>query len=125
MSILSNHTEQRAIDIIAECLSHLQVLSSLEMTNEDDLAARKAEQCLLRIINGRPIEVIEVIRQQPVASIIENLYTLVQWPWVQELMEHEWFRLECYLLQAFADQEYFDSAYFVPITRIMEIHQRG
>jgi hypothetical protein len=48
----------------------------------------------------------------------ENVYVLVQWPWVQELMEYGWFRKECYLHQAFDGQPYPPSAYFVPIGRI-------
>lgn len=52
---------------------------------------------------------------------IDDLYILVKWPWVQELMEYDWFRQECLLHQAFDDQEYLSSAYFVPVARLMEI----
>lgn len=55
------------------------------------------------------------------AKTTEDLYVLVRWPWVQELMEYDWFRQECLLHQAFDDQEYLSSAYFVPATRLMEI----
>jgi len=44
-------------------------------------------------------------------------YILVRWPKVQDMMEESWFRSECYLLQAFDDQEHIDSAYFVPEER--------
>ena len=59
------------------------------------------------------------------SEIIDELYVLVKWPFVQDLMGYEWFRKECYLHNAFHDQEYLDSAYFVPITRIMEITRPG
>jgi hypothetical protein len=55
----------------------------------------------------------------------ENLYVLVCWPWVQELMEYPWFRPECCLYQAFDDQEHLDSAYFVPLGRLREIGKPG
>ena len=51
----------------------------------------------------------------------EDVYVLVHWPWVQDLMEYPWFRQECILYQAFDDQEHLDSAYFVPIERIIEL----
>ena len=56
---------------------------------------------------------------------IDSLYVLVLWPEVQELMEYDWFRKECILYNAFDDQEYLSSAYFVPYTRILEISQPG
>jgi len=47
-------------------------------------------------------------------------YILIPWPDVQDLMGKEWFRKECYLCQSFEDQEHFDSAYFVPKSRVNE-----
>jgi len=52
---------------------------------------------------------------------LDELYILVRWPFVQDLMEYNWFRAECLLHQAFDDQEYLDSAYFVPVKRIVEV----
>lgn len=49
-------------------------------------------------------------------------YILITWPWVQQLMEYDWFRSECILYQATGEQEYLDSAYFVPAPRLLE-HQ--
>jgi hypothetical protein len=51
----------------------------------------------------------------------QSIYILVLWPWVQELMEYTWFRKECILYNAFDHQEYYDSAYFVPIQRMLEM----
>jgi len=51
----------------------------------------------------------------------EEVYLLIRWPWVQNLMEYYWFRNECLLYQAFSDQEHIDSAYFVPVVRLQEI----
>jgi hypothetical protein len=51
----------------------------------------------------------------------ESIYILVLWPWVQELMEYNWFRKECFLHNAFDDQEYQESAYFIPVKRILEV----
>jgi len=51
---------------------------------------------------------------------VDELYVLVKWPFVQNLMDADWFRAECILYQAFDDQEYFDSAYFVPLHRFFE-----
>ncbi len=52
------------------------------------------------------------------------MFELILWPEVQELMEYDWFRKECYLLQAFEDQEHVDSAYFVPAARLKQIENR-
>lgn len=51
----------------------------------------------------------------------DYLYVLILWPEVQDLMRYDWFRSECRLHQAFDDQEHLDSAYFVPLKRIMEL----
>lgn len=56
---------------------------------------------------------------------IDELYVLVQWPFVQNLMLYDWFRQECFLHLASHDQPYLSSAYFVPISRIMAIRQPG
>ncbi|MBA3830168.1 MAG: hypothetical protein H0X33_14610 [Taibaiella sp.] len=50
-------------------------------------------------------------------------YVLVFWPYVQHLMEYDWFREESYLLNALEDQENYDSAYFVPKERIWELSE--
>jgi hypothetical protein len=55
------------------------------------------------------------------ATSVDELYVLIKWPFVQDLMEYSWFRLECILYQAFEEQEYLDSAYFVPLKRIYEV----
>tara|TARA_R110002074_G_scaffold132014_1_gene274813 strand:+ start:447 stop:647 length:201 start_codon:yes stop_codon:yes gene_type:complete len=47
-------------------------------------------------------------------------YILIIFPEVQEYMTEKWFRQECYLCQAFEDQEHIDSAYFVPKDRVKE-----
>jgi hypothetical protein len=51
---------------------------------------------------------------------IEQVYVLVQWPDVQDFMEEEWFAAEGILYQAFPDQEHLDSAYFIPLKRILK-----
>lgn len=51
---------------------------------------------------------------------IEEVYVLVTWPDVQNLMEEEWFRKECILYQSFDGQEYLASAYFVPLGRLLK-----
>jgi hypothetical protein len=56
---------------------------------------------------------------------LDELYVLVKWPEVQDLMEYEWFKPECYLHQGFDDQQYLSSAYFVPLTRLLSITQPG
>jgi len=53
----------------------------------------------------------------------DDAYILVLWPESQTLMEYDWFREECYLLQALSEQEHLDSAYFVPVQRLKEIEQ--
>ncbi|HEY8931424.1 MAG TPA: hypothetical protein VIM55_19630 [Mucilaginibacter sp.] len=45
---------------------------------------------------------------------MENVYVLILWPYVQELMGYDWFRAECILYMPFDDQTRHDSAYFVP-----------
>lgn len=59
------------------------------------------------------------------SALIEDFYLLVKWPYVQDLMDYEWFRAECYLHQAFDDQPYLPLAYFVPIARILALKQPG
>jgi len=54
------------------------------------------------------------------ATSVDELYVLVRWPFVQDLMEADWFRSECVLYQAFDEQEHLDSAYFVPLNRLYE-----
>jgi hypothetical protein len=54
----------------------------------------------------------------------DDLYVLVRWPQVQELMEHNWFRSECLLYNPFDEQVYLDSAYFVPAIRLAELRKR-
>jgi hypothetical protein len=61
----------------------------------------------------------------PLSTFIEetpadSLYALVQWPWVQELMEYKWFKQECILYNATDEQQYLDSSYFVPVKRMHE-----
>ncbi|HZY38140.1 MAG TPA: hypothetical protein VFE53_15900 [Mucilaginibacter sp.] len=125
MSTLAPHTEQRAIEILAQCLPYFELLANLKMTAEDDFDAKQAENFLLRITKGITYELSDVLTIDSVSFITEDLYVLVQWPWVQELMGYEWFQQDCYLQQAFDDQEYLSSAYFVPVTRVIEINQPG
>ena len=58
-------------------------------------------------------------------AAIEDFYLLVKWPYVQDLMDYAWFQKECYLHQPFPEQEYFPSAYFVPLARILALKQPG
>lgn len=53
-----------------------------------------------------------------------NYYVLIEWPQVQDLMEYDWFREECYLLQAAPWQDHIDSAYFVPKDRLDELNNQ-
>ena len=53
----------------------------------------------------------------------DSRYILVKWPFSQEFMEHPNFD-ECYLLQAFDEQEYYESAYFVPEYIYNEVNQK-
>lgn len=55
------------------------------------------------------------------ATSVDELYVLIKWPFVQDLMNYEWFRSECLLYQAFEEQEHLDSAYFVPLKRLYEV----
>lgn len=125
MSTLAPHTEQRTIDILSQCLSYFELLAKLEMTAEDDFDAKQAENCLRRIIKDSKCDHSEVLIVNSVSVITEDVYVLIHWPWVQELMDYNWFRRDCCLHQAFEDQEYHSSAYFVPLSRIIEINQPG
>ena len=67
-------------------------------------------------------EMFENNTPEPVKTLLTNIpeaYVLVTWPESQNLMEEPWFREECYLCQSNGEQEHFDSAYFVPIKRIL------
>ena len=52
---------------------------------------------------------------------IEEVYILIQLPFIQELMEYDWFDAECFLHQALENQDHLDSAYFVPLLRLQQI----
>src|SRR5580704_6436047 len=106
MSILAPHTEKRAIEILAQCLPYFELLANLKMTAEDDFDAKQTENFLRRITKGITYELSDVLMIDSVSFITEDLYVLIQWPWVQELMDYDWFHQDCYLHQAFDDQEY-------------------
>jgi hypothetical protein len=65
------------------------------------------------------------MREVTINEFMDNLYELVLWPEVQELMEYNWFREECILYNAFGDQLYLDSAYFVPFARLQKIRSES
>ena len=50
-------------------------------------------------------------------------YILVPWPESQDFMGQPWFRKEAILYQSMDEQEYLDSAYFIPEYRIEEIEE--
>ena len=125
MSILAPQTEQRAIEILNQCLPYFDLLANLKMTAEDDSNAKQAENCLRRIIKDTKCEPSEVLIVNSISFITEDLYLSVHWPWVEGLMRHEWFQRDCYMVKAFEGQDYLDSTYFVPITRILQIDQPG
>ncbi len=49
---------------------------------------------------------------------VEEGYCLIQWPESQDFMEEDWFEEEAILYQA-NDQEHLDSAYFIPLKRLI------
>ncbi|HAL81512.1 MAG TPA: hypothetical protein DCO83_04145 [Mucilaginibacter sp.] len=59
----------------------------------------------------------------PSNSPANDVYELVKWPEVQELMDYDWFTKECFPCTSFEGQEQLSSAYFVPIRRLMEIDE--
>jgi hypothetical protein len=118
MSILASQTEKRALNLLVQCLPHLEKLQDAKMTAEDAFDVRQAENNFHRIIDGKQDNPL-TINCLPVTK--PYLYVLVIWPEVQELMEFEWFREECTLYQAPYGQKYLSSAYFVPLRRIIEI----
>jgi hypothetical protein len=125
MSTLAQQTEKRAIEILAQCLSYFELLANLKMTAEDDFDARQAENCLRKIIKDTTCDLSDVLIINSVPFITEDLYLVVHWPWVEGLMRHEWFRRDCYVLPLSEGQDFLDSTFFVPITRIIEINQQG
>jgi len=50
----------------------------------------------------------------------DDIYILVQWPESQHYMTFEWFAKEAYLCISNGEQEYFDSAYFIPSKYIQD-----
>lgn len=52
---------------------------------------------------------------------MEDKYVLVTWPSSQIFMDYPWFRKECIMYNAFDEQEYLDSAYFIPEDRYNEV----
>ncbi|WP_462265123.1 hypothetical protein [Mucilaginibacter sp.] len=53
-----------------------------------------------------------------------TLYILLQWPYVQDLMEQSWFQSDCILYQPTQDQEHLPQAYFIPMERFAEAIQQ-
>jgi len=123
MSTLAPQTEIKALQVLAQCLPYFDELANLAMTSEDAFSARQAENLIRCIIEYGEGNYSGRVVSAPAST--DSLYVLVLWPEVQELMEYEWFRPECYLHQAFDDQEYHDSAYFVPLDRMMDINEPG
>lgn len=62
----------------------------------------------------------EVEAVDALVSLASTGYTMITFPEIQDYMEEPWFKEECYLVQAFEDQPHFDSAYFVPIARVLK-----
>ncbi|HVW97058.1 MAG TPA: hypothetical protein VHA56_13895 [Mucilaginibacter sp.] len=118
---MAKKTENKAIKILAKCLSYLDELHNLKMTAEDAFDARQAENNLRRIIKGGGCKGKEIFTMNSFSVTKIDLYVLVLWPDVQDLMAYAWFRTECILYQAFSEQRHFDSAYFVPLQRIIQM----
>jgi hypothetical protein len=106
---------------LAKCLPYFDELDNLKMTSEDAFDAREAENNLRRIIEGGAYKGKEIFTMNSFSVTRIDLYVLVLWPEVQNLMEYKWFRPESILYQARSEQQHFDSAYFVPLNRIIEI----
>jgi hypothetical protein len=121
MSILAKKTESKVIRLLAQCLPYFDELANLKMTAEDAFDVRQAENNFHRIVKCNVRKQNEPLTMNCFPVTKAYLYVLVVWPEVQELMEYEWFRPECILYQAVSEQQYFDSAYFVPLKRIIEI----
>lgn len=58
MSILSENTEEKAIEVLAECVQLFEKLHYLKMTGQDAFDARMAENLLKTIIESNGFEVV-------------------------------------------------------------------
>ena len=53
-----------------------------------------------------------------------TLYVLVRWPFFEHLKKHPWFDEECVYYGTW-DTESVIKAYFVPLARMLELHEQG
>lgn len=58
MSILSEHTEEKVISVLAECVLHFEKLHYLQTTAPDAFDARAAENLLKGIIESNGFRVV-------------------------------------------------------------------
>ena len=94
MSTLALQTDQKAKEVLAQCLPFFDELRNLETTAKDSHDARQAENILRRIIENNEHKPTGLTGINSVTA--REMYALVVWPEVQDLMDYEWFQKECY-----------------------------
>jgi hypothetical protein len=55
---------------------------------------------------------------------MEGIYFLVKWPESQLLMDEDWFDKECHLAEMEKDPEIGNSAYFIPVKRMIILEEK-
>lgn len=69
-------------------------------------------------------DIVNEYKKDYIKSLFLSTYKLVEFPESQQYMDESWFRQECFLHNAFDDQVYLDSAYFIPLKRILEYENK-
>lgn len=65
---------------------------------------------------------IDIARE--VTTQMEGIYMLIKWPESQLIMDEEWFDRECHLADMARDSEVGNSAYFVPVKRMVILEEK-
>lgn len=108
-----------------------QIVSKIQLSKKDeDFLTNELENEVFAFEGGAsPYEAVLMLAnsidekdKQEIIESNESVYTIITWPEIQNLMEFDWFKSECYLINDDKGVEEFgSSAYFVPTNRITEL----
>ena len=79
-------------------------------------AASEFQEAYLEAFEAKRMEI-----AREATSKLEGVYVLVKWPQSQLIMDEEWFGRECHLADMNVDPEVGNSAYFIPVQRMVDL----
>ena len=81
-----------------------------------------SEESQLEYVKAFDKKKIDISREA--TTKMEGIYMLIKWPESQLLMDEEWFDRECHLADMVKDPEVGNSAYFVPVKRMIVLEEK-